>query len=510
MTFGASPVIGIGHNDRVGWAATSAAGAVVSGVRYRLNLVPGSPTSYLVDGVRYEMVPRTVTVQIRNAAGVIEPYAHTFYDTMFGMVSASTTRPWTLQNAYTLKHSPLKLSGLNMWHLYSQARTVEDIHAADRATMGVAWINTGAADSTGRAYRSVPTPLPYVTNQMLTDCAIVTGILDGTRAACAPLVDPEAPFPGVFPPSKMPYLFRYDYAFNANGSHWLTNPRQPMTGYPTLFGPEGARHNQRTHAGIQMIEQRLQGTDGLPGKGFTLEQLISKTFDGRDYFAQLWQPDLVSFCDEVKNQAGAPARMAEGCAALAAWHGTYSLDDPGAVLYRRFAERTGANSPQPPLTLFTTTFDPANPLATPSGLNKTSVVRDALYGAVNDLVTSGIPINAAMRGYQYGLFGTERIPLPGGVPNFQALYTDAFLGADGWADTGVGGSSFVYWVELTPNGPVGKQIQVQGQSSNSASPYYAVQTRLYSQGKYLDIRFTESQIAADPNLTVKSLRGNPE
>ena len=170
----------------------------------------------------------------------------------------------------------------------------------------------------------------------------------------------------------------------------------------------------------------------------------------------------------------------------------------------------GANSPQPPLTLFITTFDPANPLGTPSGLNKTNVVRDALYGAVNDLVDNGIPMNAAMRGYQYGLFGTERIPLPGGVPNFQALYTDAFQGANGWADTGVGGSSFVYWVELTPNGPVGKQIQVQGQSSNSASPYYAVQTRLYSQGKYLDIRFTEPQIAADPNLTVKVVRGNPD
>jgi acyl-homoserine-lactone acylase len=509
MTFGASPVIGIGHNDKVGWAATSAAGSVTSGVRYRLNLVPGSPTSYLVDGVRHEMVPRTVTVQVLNASNVVEPYTHTFYETMFGMVSASAARPWTAQNAYTLKHSPLKLSGLNMWHLYSQAKSVEDIHAADRATMGVAWINSAAADSTGRAYRSVPTPLPYVTNDMLTACTVATGILDGTRAACAPLVDPEAPFPGVFPPSKMPYQFRFDYTFNANGSHWLTNPRQPLTGYPTLFGPERTRHNQRTHAGIQIIEQRLDGSDGLPGKGFTLEQFIAKTFDGRDYFAQLWKPELVAFCDQVKGQAGAPARMAEGCTALAAWRGTYSLDDPGAVLYRRFAERAGANAPQPPLTLFTTTFDPANPLSTPNGLNETNAVRDALYGALGDLVDNGIPINASMRGYQYGLFGTEKIPLPGGVPNFQALYVDAFQGANGWANTGVGGSSFVYWVELKPDGPVGKQIQVQGQSSSAGSPYYAVQTRLYSEGKYLDIRFTEAQIAADPNMTVKAVRGNP-
>ena len=64
-------------------------------------------------------------------------------------------------------------------------------------------------------------------------------------------------------------------------------------------------------------------------------------------------------------------------------------------------------------------------------------------------------------------------------------------------------------MELTPNGPVGKQIQVQGQSSNSASPYYGVQTRLYSEGS-LNIRFTEAQIAADPNLTVTVLRGNPD
>jgi acyl-homoserine-lactone acylase len=89
-----------------------------------------------------------------------------------------------------------------------------------------------------------------------------------------------------------------------------------------------------------------------------------------------------------------------------------------------------------------------------------------------------------------------------------ALYVDAFPGANGWADTGVGGSSFVYWVELTPSGPVGEQIQVQGQSSNPASPYYRVQKRLYSQGRYLDIRFTEAQIAADPSLTTKSVRGN--
>ena len=103
--------------------------------------------------------------------------------------------------------------------------------------------------------------------------------------------------------------------------------------------------------------------------------------------------------------------------------------------------------------------------------------------------------------------GDERIALPGGGGVFQALNTAGFQGANGWR--GTGGSSFVYWVELTPKGPVGKQIQVQGQSSDSTSALHVSQTRLYSDRQYLDILYTEQQIKADPNLTTKVLRSNP-
>lgn len=503
MVFGASPVIGIGHNDKVGWAHTSAGASVINGVRYRLDLVPGSPTSYLVDGVRHEMVPTKVTVQVRNPAGALEPYTHTFYETIFGTVSVSTSRPWTAAHAYTWKHSPLKVSGLNMWYLYSQARTVEDIHAADRATMGVAWINTTAADSAGRVYRSVPTPLPYVTDAMMSACGIGDGVLDGARNACAPVKDPEAIFPGTFPPSKMPFQFRDDYVFNANDSHWLTNLRQPLEGYPALFGRERVMQLHRTRAGLQIIEQRIAGTDGLPGKGFTLDQFVSQTFDGRDFIGRLWQPELVAYCTDLKGQAGAPAQLGDACAVLAAWRGTMGLDDPGAVLYRRFVERSTEGAAR-----FTVPFDPADPVGTPRGLVRSTEVRDALYGAVKDLGDNGIALDASLRNYQYRLVNGERIPLPGGTV-FQALYSiKGFAGANGWAADF--GSSFVYWVEMTPGGPVGKQIQVQSQTANPTSSYDAVQTRMYSAGKYLDIRFTEQQIVADPNLKTKRLQANAD
>ena len=120
---------------------------------------------------------------------------------------------------------------------------------------------------------------------------------------------------------------------------------------------------------------------------------------------------------------------------------------------------------------------------------------------------NGIALDATLRNYQYRLVGDERIPLPGGN-TFQRMNTAAFDGANGWRATS--GSSFVYWVELTPNGPRGKQIQVQGQTDNPTLPWHTEQTRLYSEGRYLDIRFTEEEVLADPNLQTKTLRANAD
>jgi acyl-homoserine-lactone acylase len=501
MTFGASPVIGIGHNDKVAWGHTSAGAVVTNGVRYRLDLVPGSPTSYMVDGVRHEMVPTRVTVQVRNASGALEPYSHTFYETIFGTVSVSASRPWTAEHAYTWKHSPLKVSGLNMWFQYGKAQSVEDIHQADRAAMGVAWINTTATDTKGRAYRSMPTPLPYVTDAMVERCSVASGVLDGSRNACAPVQDATAPFPGVFPASMMPFQFRDDYTYNANDSHWISNGRQPLEGYPSMFGPERTVQSHRTRAGLEIIEERLAGKDGLPGRGFTIDQFVSQLFDGRDY-ARMWQPDLVEYCGQLVGTSGAPAQLKPACAAIAGWKGTYHLDDAGAVLFRRFIERININP-----SLYTTPFSPNDPLNTPRGLNRSEAVRDALYGAVGDLVGSGIPLTATLRGYQYRLVGDERIPIPGGN-SFQRINTMPFAGADGWRTTH--GTSFVYWVEMRASGPVGKQIQVQGQNDDPRSPMHVDQTRRYSEGKYLDILFTEKEVLADPNLKTSVLKARAD
>ena len=53
---------------------------------------------------------------------------------------------------------------------------------------------------------------------------------------------------------------------------------------------------------------------------------------------------------------------------------------------------------------------------------------------------------------------------------------------------------------VCPRGPSGRQILTYSQSTNPNSPWYADQTRLYSGKGWDTIKYTEAQIAADPNL----------
>jgi acyl-homoserine-lactone acylase len=498
MTPHGVPVIGIGHNERVGWSHT--ASTSTRGVRYRLDLAEGSPTTYVVDGEEHEMVPTTVTVQVRNAAGELEPVSHTFYDTSFGPVSVTAARPWTDEHAFTFLHAPLNVAGLNTWLLYGKAETVADIHAASAATLGMSWINVVAADADGGTYYAMPNAIPYVTAAQRADCGVGGGVLDGSRSACNAISDPAAPYDGVFPAHMTPFTFRGDYVQNSNDSHWVTNVRSPIEGIEPAFGLERTTQGQRTRHGLSLVEGRLDGSDGQPGTGFTLDQLVSTTFDGLHFFGRLWQDELVAFCHEL-DAAGAHPDMAKACEVLADWGATDELDDPGAVLFRRFIQRSGTGAAR-----FSVPFDPDDPVNTPRGLNTSTAVADALVGAINDLLGSGIPLDATLRGLQYRLAAGERIPVPGGPGIYQNLTVSGFQGADGWV--ALAGSSFVMWVEFTPDGPVGKQILIQSQSSNPASPHFADQTWLFAAKQYKDILFRDQDIAAN-QVRVAVLRSPP-
>lgn len=86
------PVVQIGFNDNVAWSHT------VSTARrfgfFQLSLTPGDPTSYQRDGKAVKMVANPITVQVRDAAGVVASVTRTLYKSEFGpMVNMALLNP---------------------------------------------------------------------------------------------------------------------------------------------------------------------------------------------------------------------------------------------------------------------------------------------------------------------------------------------------------------------------------------------------------------------------------
>ena len=99
-----------------------------------------------------------------------------------------------------------------------------------------------------------------MTNEKAADCNTVLGtqtfdllgvaILDGSRSACEWGSDPDAAAPGILGLGRLPHLFRDDYVTNSNDSYWLSNPEQPLEGFPRIVGDERSARALRTRSGL--------------------------------------------------------------------------------------------------------------------------------------------------------------------------------------------------------------------------------------------------------------------
>ncbi len=109
--------------------------------------------------------------------------------------------------------------------------------------------------------------------------------------------------PGLFGGNELPQLARRDYVENSNDSYWLSNPHQPLTGYPQIVGDYDTARSLRTRIALIMTQQRVDGTDGLGPAGFTLQDMQNLEYSDRQYGAQLVLPQLVSYVPVVPGRA---------------------------------------------------------------------------------------------------------------------------------------------------------------------------------------------------------------
>ncbi|GIG90337.1 penicillin acylase family protein [Plantactinospora endophytica] len=515
------PAVMIGHNRDVAWTHTVAVPATFG--LFELPVDPTDPTRYLVDGVAEPMTSRQVTVQVRQADGSLAPVTRTLWSTRLGPVLSGVPGrplPWGA-TVHTFRDANAgNLRALNTWFGLGTARSTGDVDRTLSRTQGIPWLNTLATDRGGRAYFGDIQVVPHVTDEHFAACATALGrqifpvngipILDGGRSACAWGTDADAVQEGLFGPARLPRLTRSDYVTNANDSAWLTHPDAPLTGFPAVLGPAGTARSARTQQSIVAVQRRLDGTDGLPGRGFTADTLRQVLFADQSRVAELTVDDAVAMCTSFPDGAAAgtagPVDVSAACPVLAGWDRSYSLDSRGSLLFARFVQRLGATAvPGGP---WAVPFDAADPVNTPRGLaTGKAEVRRVFADAVAELVAAGIPVDAPLADHQSVTRNGDRLPVHGaphalGVLN---VITPTWQAGAGNVEV-VHGSSFVQVVEFpAAGGPRAATLLTYAQSSDPTSAHFADQTALFSAGRWVPARFSEREIAASPVLRLKTL-----
>jgi acyl-homoserine-lactone acylase len=533
------PLILIGHTRGLAWSHT-----VASAWRFtpfELTLNPLDPHQYLVDGEFRDMEANELTVKAL-VNGELENRTRTLYSTEYGPMLTSILGlplfPWTPVKGFALGDANYEnFRYLNHFYKTNLAQDVREYDRVQQRFQGIPWVNSIAADSKGEAYYSMDGTIPNVTDADASapwpvGCAGVLGVatypltgiavMDGSHSECDWGTDPDSVTEGIIGPDRIPRLFRDDYVHNGNDSHWVSNPEEPLTGYDRIIGDEEAERSLRTRIGLLQVQQRLDGTDGLPGEGFSFGQLRKVALSNRQYAGELWRDELVALCESSPTQVGegGPVNVSAACPVLESWDLRDDLDSAGAILFRRFAENLLANFQFLPTGVSSGTyagsnaiwdqqFNPADPVNTPSGLQTTNpLVGKALADAVTDLQGAGIPLDAGLRDHQYETRGGEQIPIhggPGDVGVFNAINV-SWDPAAGYPNV-AHGSSFISAMSFREKRcPArARTFVTYGQTENQESPHASDYTRAFSEKRWNRVPFCAREVRAAPGLQTERI-----
>ena len=509
------PLVQIGFNRDVSWSHTVSTAATFG--LYEVRLVPGQPTTYLVDGRPEPMTGRRVAVRVRAEDGSLSTVERTLYSTRYGpVVSPALGLPlaWTARSAYTLRDANHgNMRGLNTWFELGQARGTGDVVRVLSRTQGVPWVNTIAADRWGRALYSDIQVVPHVTDELAARCNTPLGsaifpdtgvsVLDGSRGDCAWGRDRDALVPGIFGPRRMPVLTRADYVTNSNDSPWLANPDRPITGYPRVMGDIGTERSPRTRMGIVAVEEHLARDR------FSRRDMQRLLFGNRSWTGEQVAADTAAMCaafpgGKAPTSGGGTVGVGRACAALSGWDRRMDTTSRGALLFERYWLKVAGLDD-----VWRVPFDPADPVGTPNTLDTANpLVAQALGDAIAELRAAGIEPDAPLGENHYVVRGGTRIPVHGGPGALGVLNMIVPVWDPARGDTEVvHGSSHVQVVSHTRGScPDAATLLTYSQSSDPTSPHHADQTALFSAERWVRSRFCERDILSSPELRVVRLR----
>jgi acyl-homoserine-lactone acylase len=493
-----SPVVNIGWTDHVAWTHTVSTAFRFTPYEYRLL----GPTTYLSSGGPKELERREVEVELPDGSVVTEDLYAT--DEGYVLDAPSILLGWTPFSVWAIRDANAEhLKTLDVFHEMAKARTVEELAEAQIGTMGIPWVNTMAADRDGTALYADNSVVPHVTDEMAQRCLTPVGRalfqlvglpgLDGTRAQgdCAWGSDEDAPRDGIFGEANLPDVTTDSWVVNANDSYWLPNPELPLTGFARIIGCEECLRSLRTRMVYRYVLDRLDGSDGLGGADeFTHDQLMRIQTENRVYGAELARED-----DDLQDVCAAADVPTAACDALAGWDGRTDVDSRGAILFREFFTRGGAQTWEVP-------FDADDPVNTPRDLEESDdAVIAAFEAGVARLDDAGVAYDAPLGSQQkagddgagdisvHGGFGSTGnanvIAIRNPTANTDVLYPISY------------GSSHIQAVAFDDDGVEGCTILTYGQSYDPTSDFHDDQTRLWEGEEWVCWPRTQADITAE-------------
>jgi acyl-homoserine-lactone acylase len=533
-----TPGVQMGFNEHVAWTHTFSLGNRFT--LSRIDLVPGAPTTYRYGAGEREMVPtrHTVTAAVDGELTTVE---RTLWSTHIGPMVNLPLLGWGLETGFTYRDANLDNTAvLQQFLAMGQASSLDEFQAAFARIQGMPWVNTLAADRTGRAWYIDASATPNLSPEAQerfrrrVDEDLVAALLyenrvpllDGSDPGDDWLDDPAAPRPGVVAHEHFPQLERRDYVANANDSHWLTNPAHPLEGYSVFHGFERTPRSLRTRQNIQVPAAFAESGDA------TVESVLDAVLDNRSLSADLLREQVVERCRRAGSieVGGTTVDLAEAADILASWDGCFELDSVGAVLWRETVAGFSLAELKDRGRLFAVGFDPDDPVATPRDLaSPVEGLPDPAAMAVAEAVAAlrgaGVAPDAALGTVQWAQRGPQRVPVHGGGEGDGVLNILAPVGALASATlepgpprpapvgertvrTGLGdggyqctyGTSFLMAVELTDDGPRGLGLLAYGQSGDTRSEHHVDGTRAYADKALRPLLFTDADIEADPHL----------
>ena len=526
------PWIGIGFNRDLAWTHTTSFATRFT--LHELELNPDNLLQYRYDGEWRDITTETVAIQVKGADGTLEERSHTFYRSHFGPVINlkelnGLFDPWPLANGSVLAlrdaNEPRAATFFDQYRRMGQARDLDQFTEA-LEPIAIPVFHTLAADRHGEAFYGEVAAIPHVTQAQLDGCLTRIGrllaglannaalVLDGSDPNCEWGEDADSP-PGtnLYGYDARPKIRTRDYVGNSNDSYWLSDPNNPLTGFPLVFGwlgGEGQQQMLRTRIGHLMVEERRNAADGLDSApGFTLNSLKGLMFTNRVFAAELTLDDALQICSTLPADTAdeAEQRALAACAVLADWDREANLDSRGTQVFREFWRRIRRELADDFTNVvdsnrfWAVDFDPANPLRTPRGIDldeprNRALVIDALSGAVLALEDADVALDAPWGDVHFAARNNLRIPIHGADGDLGVYGAiSARLEDGGYATRG--GNSHIQAVTWDDDEcPIADTLLVPSQSSDPASPHYADQTELYSRKEWVRFPFCDADISA--------------